>query len=157
MEKIVIGDCSGIHTNTNCGKKNNQQIQQSPEQRLRKYIEYKFESIGGITEVISEEYTSQTCPQCGKRYKPQNRIYKCRECGFIYDRDGVGAINIYFKKVSSDNKMDVVGGLTPPRGWLYKPQLLCLVGNGRAKRTSRREEWEYVSNKGFNIKNRSIN
>ena len=96
--KIVIGDCSGIHTNTNCGKKNNQQIQQSPEQRLRKYIEYKFESIGGITEVISEEYTSQTCPQCGKRYKPQNRIYKCRECGFIYDRDGVGGYKYLFQK-----------------------------------------------------------
>lgn len=105
--KIVIGDCSGIHRDTDCGKRNNQQIQQNPEQRLRKYIEYKFKSIGGITGVISEEYTSQTCPQCGNRYKPSSRRYKCPECGFMYDRDGVGAINIYLKKVSSDVKMDV--------------------------------------------------
>lgn len=135
--KIIIGDCSGIHKDTNCGKKNNQQIQQNPEQKLKGYIDYKFKGIGGTTAVVSEKYTTQTCPECGKRYKPSGRVYKCSRCGFLYDRDGVGAINIYFEKVSSDNRLDVVGGLTPPRGWQYKPQLLCLVGSIRTRRTPR--------------------
>ena len=42
---------------------------------------------------INEAYTSQTCPKCGSRKKPNNRNYTCK-CGFKYHRDGVGAINI---------------------------------------------------------------
>lgn len=126
IKKIVIGDCSGIHDETNCGHIQNQGIQQNPEQILSHYITYKFESIKGTVETVPEHYTSQTCPACGNRYKPQNRIYRCTrdECGFSYDRDGVGAINI-FKKVSFGFKLDVVGGLTPPRGWKYHPRLSC--------------------------------
>ncbi|RKU34058.1 transposase, partial [Candidatus Poribacteria bacterium] len=40
-----------------------------------------------------EAYTSQTCPSCCKRNKPQKRAYKCK-CGYKYHRDGVGAMNI---------------------------------------------------------------
>ena len=123
---ITIGDCSGIHTETHCGHTQNQGIQQNPEQVLKHYITYKFESIKGTVETVPEHYTSQTCPACGNLYKPQNRTYRCtnKTCGFVYDRDGVGAINI-FKKVSFGFMLDVVGGLTPPRGWKYLPQLAC--------------------------------
>ena len=120
--KIVIGDCSDIHTNTNTGKKNNQKIQQFPEQKLLKCIKYKFESISGLTEVIQEHYTSQTCPSCGNRYKPTNRIYNCKLCGFVYDRDGVGSINIYRKyrlKENENFQLNVVGQLTCPIGLKY--------------------------------------
>lgn len=126
IKQIVIGNCATIHDNTDCGHKHNQGIQQNPEQVLAQYIQYKFESIMGTVETVPEQYTSQTCPACGNRYKPKDRNYRCTnpECSFQYDRDGVGAINIR-KKVSSGTELDVVGGLTPPRGYLYHPQLAC--------------------------------
>lgn len=126
---IAIGDCSTIHTNTSCGKKNNQQIQQNPEQRLKKYIEYKFNNIGGIVETVPENYTSQTCPSCCNRYKPQNRVYKCSKCGFKDDRDVVGAKNIYKVSFGVDikSKLDVIGFLTKPIGWKYKTNRNCKV------------------------------
>lgn len=127
--KIAIGDCSDIHTNTDCGKRNNQQIQQNPEQVLKKYIEYKFNSIGGIVATVPEHYTSQTCPNCCHRYKPQKRIYKCSTCGFKDDRDVVGAKNIYKVSFGVDikSKLDVIGFLTKPIGWKYNTNRNCKV------------------------------
>lgn len=127
---IVVGDCSGIHNDPNCGKKNNQKIVQHPEQKLLNYIKYKFEDIGGVVLTTPESYTSRTCPCCGKVKKssPNGRIFKCQGCNFGYDRDGIGAINIY-KKVScgEENKLQVVGGLTPPIGFVYKQSRDCLI------------------------------
>lgn len=120
--KIIFGDCSSIHTETNLGN-NNQKVQQNPEQQLRKYISYKFESIGGLTAVVPENYTTQTCPKCNNRYKPNSRKYECKECGFIFDRDGIGAINIWLNNVSFD-KTNVVGFLTNPIGIKYQN---CLI------------------------------
>ena len=122
---IVIGDCANTHINTNLGKVNNQQVQQNAEQQLKHYIKYKFESIAGRLHVISEHYTSQTCPICKKLNKPNNRDYKCRECGYAYDRDGVGSINIY-KKVSFGNQpltTERISRLTRPLGVKFKDNL----------------------------------
>jgi putative transposase len=51
---------------------------------------------------VREEYTSQTCPQCGCLNKC-DEVYKCKECSFIHDRDIVGAFNILLKGVRLDN------------------------------------------------------
>ena len=48
--------------------------------------------------LVREEYTSQTCPCCGKLNKC-NELYKCIECGFQSDRDIVGALNIFLKAI----------------------------------------------------------
>jgi len=98
--KIVFGDNSSTHNKTNCGK-NNQKIQQFPEQKLRKYVEEKFNRVSGVCEKYPEPYTSQRCPICKNLHKTKNRTYKCKSCGYTYDRDGVGAINIYKENVSS--------------------------------------------------------
>lgn len=142
---IVCGDCSSIHDHTNLGKENNQIVQQNPEQRLRKYIEDKFEVIGGRVETIPEHYTSKACPKCNSLNEPKNRNYKCKTCNFQYDRDGVGSVNIYCNYMLSHNvcetlqnvckapqnvsfnKMNVVGLLTRPIGWKYKTNQDCLV------------------------------
>ncbi len=127
---IVVGDCADIHHETNLGKKNNQKVQQNPEQRLLKYVKEKFEAIGGNVEVVSEAYTSRTCPSCGhvRKSSPSGRTFSCNKCSFQYDRDGVGAINIY-KKVSFGSNFDlnVVGGLTPPIGYKFNSNRNCLV------------------------------
>ena len=137
ITKIVAGDCSGIHDSPNLGRINNQKVVQCPEQRLLRYIGDKFEVIGGIVETIPENYTSRTCPSCGnvKKSSPSGREYRCSACKFRYDRDGIGAINI-FKKVSfgcdwqSQSLPDVVGSLTLPIGWKYNSSQDCLVHSG---------------------------
>lgn len=134
---IVIGDCAGIHDSPNLGKVNNQAISQGCEQKVKGYIEYKFEAIGGSVRSIPEPYTSKTCPICGKLNEPNNRDYRCSGCGFEYDRDGVGSLNIWNlergnlgKKVSFGEYLNVVGGLTPPIGWKYNSNRDCLVLSG---------------------------
>jgi putative transposase len=127
--EIVVGDCAGIHDNPNLGKRNNQKIAQYPEQQLLKYVQYKFEEIGGVVETTPEPYTSRTCLVCGevKKSAPKGRIFKCQGCGFIYDRDGVGAINIHRKVSCGPLSLQVVGGLTPPIGWKYHSVRDCLI------------------------------
>ncbi|MYB95323.1 IS200/IS605 family element transposase accessory protein TnpB [Candidatus Poribacteria bacterium] len=90
---IVIGDLTGIRENIDYGKKANQKLHQWAFGKITQLISYKAKSLGIKVEVIDESYTSQTCPKCGNRKKPTKREYKCK-CGFIYHRDGVGAINI---------------------------------------------------------------
>ncbi len=128
---IVIGDCSNIHNKTNLGKENNQKIQQNPEQKLKDYVIYKFQSTGNATKVSSERRTSKTCPNCQHlhKYSPKGRIFKCKECDFVFDRDGVGSINIFSLEVSfsHDEWLNVIGRLTRPLGLKYHPNLSCNV------------------------------
>ena len=51
---------------------------------------------------VREEYTSQTCPQCGCLNKC-DEVYKCKDCLFTHDRDLVGAFNIMLKGVRVEN------------------------------------------------------
>jgi len=132
----TIGDSAGTHDGTNFGAVNNQAIVQCPEQKLAAYFSYKFEDIGGKVRYVPEYYTSQTCPQCGCRNIPKNRTYKCKKCGFKYDRDGVGSINIWGigEKVSlggAKANLSVVGLLTNPIGWKYYSTHDCLIGPKR--------------------------
>ncbi len=90
---IVIGDLIGIRDNIDYGKRANQKLHQWPFGKVTELITYKAKSLGIKVELINEAYTSQTCPNCGNRKKPNNRNYTC-SCGFKYHRDGVGAINI---------------------------------------------------------------
>ena len=129
IKKIYVGDCADIHQNTNLGKRNNQAIGQFAEQRLLEMLKYKFENISGTLKVISEKYTSKTCPKCGHQHKPSNRTYKCKPCGFVYDRDGVGSLNIWGlgNNVSLGNVLNVVGCLMHPVGRKYHSSNLCLA------------------------------
>lgn len=47
----------------------------------------------------SEEYTSKTCSCCGwiNDKLGGSKVFKCKECGHIVDRDMQGAFNIYLK------------------------------------------------------------
>ena len=90
---IVLGDLTGIRQHINYGKRANQKLHQWAFGKITQLINYKAKALGIKVEVIDESYTSQACPSCGDKNKPNNREYKCK-CGFIYHRDGVGAINI---------------------------------------------------------------
>ncbi len=72
--------------------------------------------------LVSERNTTKTCPACGHRYKPNGRIYRCRnpQCTFVFHRDGVGAINIRQTYTGSGL---VVGAMASPTGVRYHAHL----------------------------------
>ena len=125
-DTIVIGDIKGIRDRAKFSKKSNQKIHQWPFARLLEMIRYKAMLVGIKTQFEFERYTSQTCPECGHRYKPSNRNYHCKPCGFEYHRDGVGAINIW-SKVSGWLFHPVVGAMASPRGVRFHPHLCKLA------------------------------
>lgn len=122
-DTIAIGDLNGIRESIKYSKKANQKLHQWAFARIAEKIAYKAELAGINIVSESEAWTSQTCPQCGYRKKPNNRNYHCPKCEFTYHRDGVGAINIY-NKVSGLINNPVVGMLAFPFGVRYY-QHLC--------------------------------
>lgn len=94
---LVIGDVRNVASGKRLNRVAQQKIGNWTHGRLRRQISYKAEASGIQTELIGEQYTSQTCPQCGSRYKPKGRVYHCPACGFEGHRDVVGAANILSK------------------------------------------------------------
>lgn len=91
---IALGDVRNIGNKVHLGKKTNQKISQWSHGSVRRYIEYKAETEGITVKAVKEHYTSQTCPNCGKRHKPKGRVYLCPACKFQSHRDVVGQVNI---------------------------------------------------------------
>ncbi len=50
---------------------------------------------------VNPRDTSSTCPRCGAKLEYIHRLAVCRKCGFIADRDTVGAVNIYLKALKT--------------------------------------------------------
>jgi len=92
--KLAVGDVRDIADGVDLGKQTNQKISSWAHGRLRSYLEYKAAAVGIAVALISEAYTSQTCPNCGERHKPKGRVFFCPACGFVSHRDAVGAANI---------------------------------------------------------------
>ena len=91
---VVIGDLKGIRENNDKGEKVNQKIHNMWRfRRLIDRLKYKLSAYGIRVVEVSEEYSTQLCPVCGKSNKPNGRIYRCK-CGFVFHRDFVGAIGI---------------------------------------------------------------
>ena len=51
--------------------------------------------------VADPRSTSTKCPRCGSRLAYVNRLAVCTKCGFMADRDTVGAINIWLKALQA--------------------------------------------------------
>lgn len=138
-QTVVIGDVRDIRENKNEGKYRNQQFHQALYGKMRWNITYKAARKGIGTVLQEESYTSKTCPRCSKHNEPNRRMYKC-SCGFEYDRDGVGAINI-LAKYRGNFGTPVVGGMAPPVvGVKFIPHLQC-----RLSPQDSRTPWRGVS------------
>lgn len=117
VQTVVIGDVRDIRRDLDYGKKANQKMHQWLLGKVRWMISYKSEALGMGIELQDESYTSQTCPACGKRHKPNGRDFWCG-CGFHYHRDGVGAWNIRAKYLGNLGSA-VVGAMASPTGVRY--------------------------------------
>ena len=122
VQTVVIGDIRDVRKSADYGKKANQKIHQMLHGQTRQMLTYKSVRLGMQVALQDERYTSQTCPQCGKRHKPKNRLYKC-SCGFRFHRDGVGSINIRQKYLGG--MLPVVGVMASPIGLRFRPHVQC--------------------------------
>lgn len=88
---------------------------------VRHMLTYKAERLGISIALQEESYTTQTCPSCTKKHKPRGRVYTC-SCGFVYHRDGVGAINILAKYRGLSH---VDGVMASPIALRFHPHMQC--------------------------------
>lgn len=125
VQTLVIGDIRDIRKSIDYGKEMNQRLHSWSFGKFRELLTYKAQLVGMKVVLQNERDTSKTCPKCGKKHKPQGRLYKCRSCGFEFDRDGVGAINIRSKYLGCLG-VPVVGELwQPPFGVRFHPHIQC--------------------------------
>ena len=122
VETIVIGDIKHIRQSIDYGKKVNQKLHQWAFGKITEMITYKAKAVGIEVDSQDESYTSQTCPQCGHRKKPNKRAYSCPKCKWHGHRDVVGASNI-LTKYQGWLFNPVVGAVVSPTGIRYHPDL----------------------------------
>ncbi len=118
VKTVVIGYVRDIRQRVDVGHRGNQTIHQMPTGKTRFMLTYKCKRVGIEVVMVNEAYSSQTCPACLHRHKPHGRVYRCPNCGFVYHRDGVGAVNIR-NKYKYREYVPVVGVMTPPLGIRY--------------------------------------
>jgi len=112
----------------------NREIDRTSWRNIAKKLEYK-----SIVLYVNPHYTSKTCPVCGSKMESQEgQVVKCEKCG-VFNRQLVGAINIFKRGVKlvkklfggdgvlserSDENLKTVRFLCPylgPRSMIYSP------------------------------------
>lgn len=68
--------------------------------KFRQHLTHKCEEYGSKLHIVTEEYTSKTCTNCGEQSSKYNstRVKQCI-CGHKMDRDINGARNIFIKNI----------------------------------------------------------
>ena len=68
---------------------------------FRQHLTNKAKEHGCLVKVVSEEYTSKTCTNCGCISDSYNkeRVKSCKNCNYKIDRDTNGARNILIKNI----------------------------------------------------------
>ncbi len=96
VSALVIGDLTGILTNSTGGRKVKSMTHNFWSHRyLVQRVNEVAEEYGMIVELVDERGTSSKCPRCDtRRVIRSGRLFKCRDCGLEAHRDTVGAVNI---------------------------------------------------------------
>jgi putative transposase len=120
---VVVGDLTGIRERIKYGDRMNQRLHQWAYSKFEHMLTYKAQLRGMTVERASEAYTSQTCPSCEHRHKPNGRDFNCPQCSFEGHRDVVGARNILNERYPGATQ--VAGEMAPPTGVRYRPHMQC--------------------------------
>lgn len=96
ISKVYYGDLDNCTRNTKkrTGKFVGQKLNQWNFGQSIRLLENKLNRYGIELVKINEAWSSQKCPDCGKKNKPKGRNYHCRRCDYTMHRDINGAINI---------------------------------------------------------------
>ncbi|MHA1918086.1 MAG: RNA-guided endonuclease InsQ/TnpB family protein [Candidatus Ranarchaeia archaeon] len=121
--KVVVGYNVGWKQSINLGKKNNQNFVQVPFfLKFIRQIEYKAELVGVDVVRVGEEYTSQTCSNCGvvcKSNRKHRGLYVFSVCGLVLNADVNASRNILRKGVP-ESEFVWIGD----RGFVTEPVVL---------------------------------
>lgn len=84
------------------GKKTTRQMGRLRHFQFRQRLLYLAKCHGVQVHVVTEEYTSKTCTNCGDLHQTLggNKVFKCASCGVAYDRDAGGSRNILIKNMN---------------------------------------------------------
>ena len=107
IKTVVVGDLKNFNMNLSSSYSTQQKVCQWIHGQMVRRIKYNLERYNIEVIEISEAYTSQTCPSCQSKYKPTNRNYICKSCGYENHRDIVGAINILSKYINDGEIKDL--------------------------------------------------
>lgn len=80
-------------------KKYRREMMNTCHGRFVALLEQKCLERGVAFVPVTEEYTSQTCPNCGCLHKTSSETKCCPQCHLEADRDLVGALNIFLRTV----------------------------------------------------------
>jgi len=70
---------------------------------FKERLRFKCQERGCLLSIVGEEYTTKTCGGCGNLKKMGGlKMYKCKKCLFVLDRDYNGA-RIFILKMYSQN------------------------------------------------------
>lgn len=75
--------------------------------RFREILQRQCRMYGSHMLLISEEYTSKTCPSCGRLHETLGgrKVFRCPSCGYQAPRDANGAFNIMLKAMTDSSAL----------------------------------------------------
>src|SRR5260221_6403844 len=91
---LFIGNPHGVRNRDN-GRHHNQRMALWEYGKDIDYLTHKAKQAHIASFTGSERGTSSQCPKCGHKYKPRNRQWNCKQCGFSGHRDLVGSTNMH--------------------------------------------------------------
>ena len=107
---IILEDLEKLRENNKRGKRFNKKLGLWFYRRIQFCIEYETRERDLEVIKINPKGTSSKCPRCGsKLIENENRVLRCRKCGFTGDRDVIATINLYKKYVSKHSRCGVSG------------------------------------------------
>jgi len=107
---IILEDLEKLKENNKKSREFNKKLGLWFYRRIQFCIEYEARERDLEVVKINPKGTSSKCPRCGsKLIENENRVLRCRKCGFTGDRDVIATINIYKKYVSKHSRCGAPG------------------------------------------------
>ncbi len=107
---IILEDLEKLKENNKKSREFNKKLGLWFYRRVQFCIEYEARERGLEVIKINPKGTSSKCPRCGsKLIENENRVLRCRKCGFTGDRDVIATINLYKKYVSKRSRCGASG------------------------------------------------
>jgi len=98
---IALEDLEGLRDSFNDNNKIVWKLALFAYRKLQESIASKAIEYNVPIVFVDPRNTSSTCPRCGSRIKYTGRLGICHRCGFIADRDKVGAMNIWMRALEA--------------------------------------------------------